>query len=544
MTVGSPEGRRPAVDLSAGSETLAEQRMTVGSPEGRRPAVDLSAGSETRAEQRMTVGRPEGRRPAVDLSAGSETRRTEDDGGEARGEETSGQSLGGVGDPRRTEGDGGEARGEETCGQALDGVGDPRRTENFVVAKSPDLVTGGTEGLPAPVASRAEDLRSNARQGQRPAPNGAGSAVGCRHDLREAIDFGDAEWNVPSIQARFRAAVDAFRPDFVVVTDTWNMKPHLAEAMRGYPTYLMIQAQECLCPLNNLRLIGLGPAQVEQCPRNQLATPETCRACIAERGHHSGALHQHERALAGVGSPSYDQRLRRSFLEAEAVLVLNPITAAMLEPHAKRVCIVPWGLDAARFPWAEEPDQPGRPSVTTGAESVRLFMAAVAGEFIKGFHIAHEACRLLRQSRDDFELVVTFDPPGPGKIDEFTRSVGWCSQEALPRHYREADICLVPTIAQDGLSITSVEAMASGVPVIGSRIGGLPYTVTDGVTGLLFESGNPTDLAAKIGRLLDDPALRRRMGLAGRKRFEEDFTWDVVIERYWKPLLSRSGFPA
>jgi glycosyltransferase involved in cell wall biosynthesis len=79
--------------------------------------------------------------------------------------------------------------------------------------------------------------------------------------------------------------------------------------------------------------------------------------------------------------------------------------------------------------------------------------------------------------------------------------------------------------------------MASGIPVIGSRIGGLPYTVTDGVTGLLFEPGNPTDLAAKIGRLLDDPAVRRRMGLAGRKRFEEDFTWDVVIERYWKPLL-------
>ena len=56
---------------------------------------------------------------------------------------------------------------------------------------------------------------------------------------------------------------------------------------------------------------------------------------------------------------------------------------------------------------------------------------------------------------------MTFDPPG--QIDEFTRSVGWCSQAELPRHYRAADICLVPTIAQDGLSITSVEAMAVGI---------------------------------------------------------------------------------
>ena len=154
---------------------------------------------------------------------------------------------------------------------------------------------------------------------------------------------------------------------------------------------------------------------------------------------------------------------------------------------------------------------------------------------IKGFHVAHEACRILRETRSDFELVVTFDPPG--QIDEFTRSVGWCSQAELPKHYRAADIFLVPTIAQDALSITSVEAMAAGKPVIASRIGGLPYTVTDGLTGLLFEPGNPFDLAEKIGRLLDDPELRRQMGLAGRKRFEEDFMWDDVIKRYWRPLL-------
>ena len=107
-----------------------------------------------------------------------------------------------------------------------------------------------------------------------------------------------------------------------------------------------------------------------------------------------------------------------------------------------------------------------------------------------------------------------------------------------PGHYRTADICLVPTVAQDALSITSVEAMAACRPVVASRIGGLPYTVSDGLTGLLFEPGNPWDLAEKITRLLDDPGLRREMGLAGRRRFEEDFRWPDVIKRYWRPLLS------
>jgi glycosyltransferase involved in cell wall biosynthesis len=359
----------------------------------------------------------------------------------------------------------------------------------------------------------------------------------------EVIEFDASAWNVGEIQARYRRAVEAFGTDYVAITDAWNMKPLLAEAVRGYPYFLLMQAQENLCPLNNLRLLASGAGQVEQCPRNYLATPEVCHRCLAERGHHSGALHQVERALAGVGTPEYERKLRRAFLEAEAVLALNPLTAAMLEPFCNRVRVVPWGLDPARFPWpnAEEIDDPSSGPVghlPPAGGKAKLFMAAVAGEFIKGFHVAHEACRLLRQARHDFELVVTFDPPGTGPIDEFTRSVGWCSQAELPRRYREADICLVPTIAQDGLSITSVEAMASGIPVVASRIGGVPYTVTDGLTGLLFEPGDPADLARQIGRLLDDPELRRRMGLAGRKRFEEEFTWESVIERYWRSLLN------
>ena len=121
----------------------------------------------------------------------------------------------------------------------------------------------------------------------------------------EAIAFDDASWNVAAIQARFRQAVDAFAPDYVMITDAWNMKPYLAEAMRGYPYYLLYQAQENICPLNNLRLLATGPNQVEQCPRNQLATPEVCCRCLAERGRHSGALHRAERELAGVGTQEY-----------------------------------------------------------------------------------------------------------------------------------------------------------------------------------------------------------------------------------------------
>ena len=82
--------------------------------------------------------------------------------------------------------------------------------------------------------------------------------------------------------------------------------------------------------------------------------------------------------------------------------------------------------------------------------------------------------------------------------------------------------------------------MASGIPVVASRIGGLPFTVLDGVTGLLADPGDPVDLARQIAKLLDDPPLRLQMGIAGRRRFEQEFTWESVIERYYRPLLARS----
>jgi glycosyltransferase involved in cell wall biosynthesis len=348
------------------------------------------------------------------------------------------------------------------------------------------------------------------------------------------LDFTDTDWNIPTIQARFRAAVDDFVPDYVIIMDSWNFKPHLAEAMRGYPVFLPFQALECLCPLNNVRLLVDADGHASQCPRQQLASPDDCATCLRKRGRQSGGLHQVERALAGVGTPEYHQVLCRSLQEAEAVLVLNPFTEAMLSPYARRVCVVPWGMDPARFPWPppEEKEPPADRPVT------RIFMAAVVTEYMKGFQVLHEACARLWQQRQDFELVATGDPPG--RVDDFTRFTGWASQDELVRHYRETDITVVPTIAQEGLSRTSVEAMAAGKPVVASRIGGLPFTVADGATGLLCQPGDADDLARKLAVLLDDAELRQRMGLAGRRRFEEEFAWDVVIEKYYRPLLVKS----
>jgi glycosyltransferase involved in cell wall biosynthesis len=68
-----------------------------------------------------------------------------------------------------------------------------------------------------------------------------------------------------------------------------------------------------------------------------------------------------------------------------------------------------------------------------------------------------------------------------------------------------------------------LEAMAAELPVVASRVGGVPELVADGETGLLVAPANPTNLAAALARLIDDRELRRRLGAVGRVRAETRF---------------------
>ena len=120
------------------------------------------------------------------------------------------------------------------------------------------------------------------------APWGIGRVADPLPTMSEALEFEPADWNPAAIQSRYRRAMEAFNPDYVVICDAWNMKPLLAEAVRAYRYFLLFQGQENICPLNNIRLLAQGPDRVDQCPRNQLATPEVCHRCLAERGHHAG----------------------------------------------------------------------------------------------------------------------------------------------------------------------------------------------------------------------------------------------------------------
>jgi glycosyltransferase involved in cell wall biosynthesis len=106
--------------------------------------------------------------------------------------------------------------------------------------------------------------------------------------------------------------------------------------------------------------------------------------------------------------------------------------------------------------------------------------------------------------------------------------VSGISDDELAGLYGQAEVAVVPSL-YEGFSLPAIEAMACGVAVVATTGGALPEVVgVDGETGLLVTPNDPSALAIAIARLLDDPALRARLGAAGRERVINRFTWQVT----------------
>lgn len=350
------------------------------------------------------------------------------------------------------------------------------------------------------------------------------------YDAQELM-FNESTWNRSSIIEIFRTAVREFQPDAVIVTDSWNTKPMLATAVSEFPYFLRLAALECLCPLNNVRLIPGENGRPIQCHKSQLATRSDCVTCVGSNTHAAGPLHAAERSLAMFEDPAYDHELRSAFANAAGVLAVNPLIATTCEPYTERVHVIPSGFDESRFE--------GLPEIDWNATPFRLLFAGLIDEYMKGFHVLFEACRQLWQQRQDFELHVTADE---GRYQApFLRYRGWQTQAQLPELIADCHALIVPTIAQEALGRTAVEAMGAARPVVASRIGGLPFTVAEGLTGLLAEPADRESLAHQCNRLMSERDLAQMLGNQGRERFLDRHTWTSVIEQQYRPLFASLG---
>ena len=260
-----------------------------------------------------------------------------------------------------------------------------------------------------------------------------------------------------------------------------------------------------------------------------------------------------------MGGPSYSLTLHGPLQDygpgqafkwrgaAFATVITNGLAAELrdaLGPDLpERLFVRPMGVDVAAFA-RPSPYAPPAPD-----EPLRIF-ACGRLNIVKGHQHLLQAVRLLRDAGRDVELAIAGedDEGGTGyrklleaRIEELglgdcATLLGAVDEGEVKRRLWEAHVFVLASF-HEPLGVAYMEAMAAGVPVIGTDAGGVRELVTDGADGLLVPPKAPEALARAIARLADDPELARRLAAAGLARVTEGFDSRLGAELLRDELL-------
>ncbi len=243
------------------------------------------------------------------------------------------------------------------------------------------------------------------------------------------------------------------------------------------------------------------------------------------------------------------RRIERRVLDRSALIVTvsNRFRDMLTAAHgtaASRVVVTPNAVDPGRFDARDAPELRAR----LGLEGRRVIGAVGAFVPWHGLDYLVDSVQGLLAARGDAQVLLVGDGPVRAAVerqvqrlglDGRVRFTGFVPPEDVPRYLACMDVCLMPDSNEHGSPIKIFEYMAMGKAVVAPRYAPIEEVLEDGRTGLLFPPRDPDGLRRAIERLLDDAALRERLGDAARARVLATHTWRINAEAVLA-ALSRS----
>ncbi len=201
----------------------------------------------------------------------------------------------------------------------------------------------------------------------------------------------------------------------------------------------------------------------------------------------------------------------------------------------KPVAVIPFGVDAEAF----------HPSAALKERSERGPTIGYIGRMLPGKGLNVLADALTKLGAEPWQLLVVGDGSEREGFEQNLRAsglfnraefAGAISFDLVPEYFKRLDVLVIPTQTtkriREQFGRVIVEAMASGIPVVGSTCGAIPEVI--GNAGLVFPEGDADELACVLRRALSDSALREHLARAGRKRVEEHYSWDRVADQTYE----------
>lgn len=207
--------------------------------------------------------------------------------------------------------------------------------------------------------------------------------------------------------------------------------------------------------------------------------------------------------------------------------------------HAERNFYIPNGVDAAKF---HPGGNFGVIDKDYGLDPARpVIICPRRLEPKNGVEYFIRAVPLVREQRPDVQFLIV----GGGFPEERARFEGMLREwrqakdvvftgnvpnSSMPLFYALASIAALPSL-MEATSISGLEAMASGLPLVGTKVGGIPEIIEHERSGILVDARSPEQLAQAFLRLLDDDGLRNTLGAGARSRVEREFAWPEIARR-------------
>ena len=205
----------------------------------------------------------------------------------------------------------------------------------------------------------------------------------------------------------------------------------------------------------------------------------------------------------------------------------------------EKITVIPNGVNIGQFP--------------SGEKSERKSQIIFVGSLIerKGVNYLIEAMAIIQEKHPDYQLLLVGEGRDRDEYEKLVHNLGLegkviflgaQSQQSVSQLLQESRLFVLPSI-EEGQGVVLVEAMASGTPCVGSRVGGIPDVITPEV-GLLVEPGDVRGLAEAINMYLEDNYLWRNASQKARERVESTYDWfalaEKMIEVYEKVLNKES----
>jgi len=223
----------------------------------------------------------------------------------------------------------------------------------------------------------------------------------------------------------------------------------------------------------------------------------------------------------------------------KSVVLNEPLKEKLIEKGIEegKLEVIPNGVNVDDFNLSKEEIERVKEKYGL-SETTVMFSGTVTPR--KGVEYLVKAAEILKENNVLFLIVgnTNLDREYANKVMEYAklrnlkvRFTGFVPYGDLKALYSACDVFVLPSL-EEGFGVVLTEALASGKPLIGTKVGGIPAQIKDGWNGFLVEPGNEKQLAEKIRYLIDNPEERERMGRNSRKLAEEKFSWTVIADKY------------